>query len=77
MFGKYSLFLRKRTKDKIDNSIHRVIVCIQHNVCNFILKIFISLIKMYMHGTRYHVTVDKSLSDEFEVITGLKQRDSH
>ncbi|KAL4084171.1 hypothetical protein QTP88_028004 [Uroleucon formosanum] len=36
----------------------------------------ISLTKMCMNGTRYQVRVDCTLSEEFEVITGLKQGDA-
>jgi hypothetical protein len=39
-------------------------------------KKLISLTKMCMNGTRYQVRVDCTVSEEFEVMTGLKQGDA-
>lgn len=36
----------------------------------------IILTKMFMNGTKYQVKIDQILSEEFHVITGLKQRDA-
>lgn len=36
----------------------------------------IALTKMRMERTKYHVRVDRTTSEEFQVITGLKQGDA-
>uniref|UniRef100_A0A2S2P765 Putative RNA-directed DNA polymerase n=1 Tax=Schizaphis graminum TaxID=13262 RepID=A0A2S2P765_SCHGA len=60
---------------KVYDSIHRDSLYNIMYKFGFPMKL-ISLTKMCMNRTRYQVRVDCTLSEEFEVITGLKQGDT-